>query len=258
MSFHVIIPARMASTRLPNKPLADIGGQPMIVRVAQLAAKSGAASVTVAADDVRIIEAVRAAGFNALMTDADHASGTDRIHQAAAKLRLDDDAIVVNLQGDEPLLPPQLAEFVAVQLKQNNKAMMATTCHAIHNFADLLNPNIVKVVLDADSLALYFSRAPVPYPRDELMQHDVDTYPTGLPAFRHIGIYAYRAGFLKIYSDLSPAPIEKFESLEQLRVLWHGYKISVAVLTDVPPPGVDTPEDLARARKHFEKAAQPL
>jgi 3-deoxy-manno-octulosonate cytidylyltransferase (CMP-KDO synthetase) len=253
MTFHVIIPARMASVRLPNKPLADIGGMPMIVRVAQQAAQCGAASVTVAADDQRIIDAARAAGFNALMTDADHISGTDRIHQAASLLGLSDDAIVVNVQGDEPLIPPQLIALVAENLKQNKNAVMATACHALHDFADMLNPNVVKVVLDADSLALYFSRAPIPYPRDALMQHDVDVFPQGLPAYRHIGIYAYRASFLKIYSDLSPAPIEKFESLEQLRVLWHGYKIAVSVVMDAPPAGVDTAEDLARVQKVFAK-----
>ncbi len=253
MTFHVIIPARMASMRLPNKPLADIGGAPMIVRVAQQAAQSGAASVTIAADDQRIVDAARAAGFNALMTDADHVSGTDRIHQAASMLGLADDALVVNVQGDEPLIPPQLIALVAEKLQQNKNAVMATTCHALYDFADMLNPNIVKVVLDADSLALYFSRAPIPYPRDTLMQHDVEVFPQGLPAYRHIGIYSYRASFLKIYADLSPAPIEKFESLEQLRVLWHGYKIAVSVVADAPPAGVDTAEDLARVQKAFGK-----
>lgn len=253
MTFHVIIPARMASMRLPNKPLADIGGAPMIVRVAQQAAQSGAASVTIAADDQRIVDAARAAGFIALMTDADHVSGTDRIHQAASMLGLADDVLVVNVQGDEPLIPPQLIALVAEKLQQNKNAVMATACHALYDFADMLNPNIVKVVLDADSLALYFSRAPIPYPRDALMQHDVDQFPQGLPAYRHIGIYAYRASFLKIYADLSPAPIEKFESLEQLRVLWHGYKIAVSVVADAPPAGVDTAEDLARVQTAFGK-----
>lgn len=253
MSFHVIIPARMASLRLPNKPLADIGGQPMIVRVAQQAAKCGAVSVTVAGDDARIIDAAKAAGFNALMTDMQHTSGTERIHQAAAMLGLADDAIVVNVQGDEPLIPPQLIARVAKELAQQKHAVMATACHTLHDFADMLNPNVVKVVLDADSLALYFSRAPIPYPRDALMQHDVDVFPSGLPAYRHIGIYAYRVGFLKIYSDLSPPALEKFESLEQLRVLWHGYKIAVSVVADAPPAGVDTAEDLARVRKIFAK-----
>ncbi|MEY4728847.1 MAG: 3-deoxy-manno-octulosonate cytidylyltransferase [Pseudomonadota bacterium] len=253
MTFHVIIPARMASMRLPNKPLADIGGAPMIVRVAQQAAQSGAASVTVAGDDASIIAAAKAAGFNALMTDLHHTSGTERIYQAASILGLSDDAIVVNVQGDEPLIPPQLIALVAEKLQQNKNAVMATACHALHAFADMLNPNVVKVVLDADSLALYFSRAPIPYPRDTLMQHDVDAFPSGLPAYRHIGIYAYRASFLKIYADLSPAPLEKFESLEQLRVLWHGYKIAVSVVANAPPAGVDTAEDLARVQKVFAK-----
>jgi 3-deoxy-manno-octulosonate cytidylyltransferase (CMP-KDO synthetase) len=253
MTFHVIIPARMASMRLPNKPLADIGGAPMVVRVAQQATKSGAASVTVAGDDAKIIDAAKAAGFSALMTDAHHTSGTERIHQAAMLLNLDDDAIVVNVQGDEPLIPPRLIARVASELAQQKHAVMATACHAIHDSADMLNPNIVKVVLNADSLAMYFSRAPIPYPRDAFTQHDVDKLPEGLPVFRHIGIYAYRVGFLKIYSDLSPTAMEKFESLEQLRVLWHGYKIAVSVETDAPPAGVDTPQDLARVQKIFRQ-----
>ncbi len=251
MSFHVIIPARMASMRLPNKPLADIGGQPMIVRVAQQAAKSGAASVTVAGDDARIIDAAKAAGFNAQMTDLHHTSGTERIHQAATLLGLDDDAIVVNVQGDEPCIPPQLIARVATELAQQKHAVMATACHAIHDSADMLNPNIVKVVINADSLAMYFSRAPIPYPREHFTQHEVDHFPQGLPAYRHIGIYAYRVGFLKIYADLSPTAMEKFESLEQLRVLWHGYKIAMSVVEVAPPAGVDTPEDLARVQKLF-------
>ncbi len=251
MSFHVIIPARMASTRLPNKPLADIGGLPMIVRVAQQAAQCGAASITIAGDDQRIIDAAQAAGFSALLTDVRHTSGTERIHQAASLLGLADDAIVVNVQGDEPLIPPQLIALVAEKLQQNKNAVMATACHALHDFADMLNPNIVKVVLDADSLALYFSRAPIPYARDALMQHDVDQFPQGLPAYRHIGIYAYRVSFLKMYAGLSATALERFESLEQLRVLWHGYKIAVSVVTDAPPAGVDTPDDLARVQKFF-------
>lgn len=252
MTFHVIIPARMASTRLPEKPLADIGGAPMIVRVAQQAALSGAASVTVAADDERIIAAARAAGFAALMTDADHISGTDRIHQAAGMLGLDDDAIVVNVQGDEPLIPPQLIARVAAELTQQAHAVMATACHAIHDKADMMNPNIVKVVVDADSLAMYFSRAPIPYPRDAFAQQG-QNLPQGLPVWRHVGIYAYRAGFLKIYSDLSSTALEKFESLEQLRVLWHGYKIAVSVVVDAPPAGVDTADDLLRVQNAFAR-----
>ncbi len=257
MTFHVIIPARMASTRLPHKPLADIAGKAMVVRVAEQAAKSGAASVSVAADDERIVQVVRAAGFNAVMTAADHESGTDRIHEAAGKLNLGDDAIVVNVQGDEPLMPPELIDRVARELALQKHAVMATACHALHDVADMHNPNIVKVVIDADNLALYFSRAPIPYARDAFAsagnEAGQDTLPDGLPACRHIGIYAYRTGFLKIYADLAPVAIERYESLEQLRVLWHGYKIAVCHVPAAPPGGVDTPEDLARVRALFSQ-----
>jgi 3-deoxy-manno-octulosonate cytidylyltransferase (CMP-KDO synthetase) len=251
MSFHVIIPARMASARLPGKPLAGIGGKPMVVRVCEQAAQCGAASVTVAADDERIVQAVRNAGFNALMTSGDHPSGTDRIHEAASQLNLPDDAIVVNLQGDEPLMPPELVARVAHELSQQKNAVMATACHAIRDAADMLNPNVVKVVIDADNLALYFSRAPIPYPRDAF-NGEAKKIPDGLPVYRHIGLYAYRMSFLKIYADLMPSAIEQFESLEQLRVMWHGYKIAVSVVNQAPPGGVDTPEDLARVRALYE------
>ncbi len=244
----------MASTRLPNKPLADIGGKPMIVRVAEQAAQSGAVSVTVAADDQRIAQAAREAGYSAVMTAISHISGTDRLHEAATQLNLDDDAIVVNVQGDEPLMPPDLIARVAKELALQKKAVMSTACHVIHDVADMLNPNVVKVVLDADSLALYFSRAPIPYARDAFLLVP-KKMPEALPAFRHIGIYAYRVGFLKTYSDLVPATIEQFESLEQLRVLWHGYKIAVSLAEHAPPGGVDTQEDLDRVRAVLMKRA---
>jgi 3-deoxy-manno-octulosonate cytidylyltransferase (CMP-KDO synthetase) len=250
MTFHVVIPARMASTRLPDKPLADLGGKPMIVRVCEQAVQCGAASVTVAADDERIVQAVRNGGFRALMTSADHPSGTDRIHEAASQLNLSNDAIVVNVQGDEPLMPPELIARVAHELSLQKNAVMATACHGIRDAADMLNPNVVKVVIDADSLALYFSRAPIPFPRDAF-NGEAKKIPDGLPVYRHIGIYAYRMGFLKIYADLIPATIEQFESLEQLRVLWHGYKIAVTIADQAPPGGVDTAEDLARVRALF-------
>lgn len=247
--FIVIIPARYASTRLPGKPLADMGGRPMVVRVAERALESGAGAVWVAADDERIIAAARAHGYQAMMTAAGHASGTDRLAEVVDKLALDDDAIVVNVQGDEPLIAPALIHAVARDLQLHPEAVMATLCHAIHDTATFTNPNVVKVVTDAAGYALYFSRAPIPWPRDAFAAGQ--SLPEGLPVFRHIGLYAYRAGFLKQYAGLMPAPIERFESLEQLRVLWHGYKISVAVSEQAALPGVDTPEDLEIVRQHY-------
>ncbi|HUW27910.1 MAG TPA: 3-deoxy-manno-octulosonate cytidylyltransferase [Sulfuriferula sp.] len=247
--FIAVIPARYASTRLPAKPLADIAGKPMVVRVAERAQASGAAAVWVAADDVRIIAAAQAHGFHALMTSAEHASGTDRLAEVVDKLALDDDAIVVNVQGDEPLIDPALIHAVARELQLHPEAVMATACHAIHDYATLTNPNVVKVVMDALGYALYFSRAPIPWPRDAFAAGQ--SLPDGLPVFRHIGLYAYRAGFLRQYAGLTPAPVERFESLEQLRVLWHGHKISVTVSEQPAAPGVDTAEDLAMVRQQW-------
>lgn len=247
--FIAVIPARYASTRLPAKALADIAGKPMVVRVAERAQASGAAAVWVAADDVRIIAAAQAHGFHALMTSAEHASGTDRLAEVVDKLALDDDAIVVNVQGDEPLIDPTLIHAVARELQLHPEAVMATACHAIHDYATLINPNVVKVVLDAVGYALYFSRAPIPWPRDAFAAGQ--SLPDGLPVFRHIGLYAYRAGFLRQYAGLTPAPVERFESLEQLRVLWHGHKISVTVSEQPAAPGVDTAEDLAMVRQQW-------
>lgn len=247
--FIAVIPARYASTRLPAKPLADIAGKPMVVRVAERAQASGAAAVWVAADDVRIIAAAQAHGFHALMTSAEHASGTDRLAEVVDKLALDDDAIVVNVQGDEPLIDPALIHAVARELQLHPEAVMATACHAIHDYATLTNPNVVKVVMDALGYALYFSRAPIPWPRDAFAAGQ--SLPEGLPVFRHIGLYAYRAGFLRQYAGLTPAPVERFESLEQLRVLWHGHKISVTVSEQPAAPGVDTAEDLAMVRQQW-------
>ena len=235
MTFHVIIPARYASTRFPGKPLADIAGKPMVVRVCERAAASGAAGVHVATDDERIASAVRAHGYEALMTRGDHASGTDRLAEAADMLRLGQADVVVNVQGDEPLIPPALVARVAGSL---GEASVATACHAIHDAASLANPNVVKVVLDAKGHALYFSRAQIPYPREP-----------GGRWYRHAGIYAYRAGFLKQYAGLAVCPLEKTEALEQLRVLWHGYRIAVAVSETEIPPGVDTPQDLEAVRR---------
>ena len=245
--FIAVIPARYASTRLPAKPLADIAGKPMVVRVAERAVQSGASAVWVAADDARIIAAVEEHGYQALLTATHHASGTDRLAEVMDMLSLDENTIVVNVQGDEPLIDPALIHAVARELQLHPDAVMATACHAIHDYATLTNPNVVKVVMDAEGYALYFSRAPIPWPRDAFAAGQ--SLPDGLPVFRHIGLYAYRAGFLRQYAGLTPAPIERFESLEQLRVLWHGHKISVAVSELPAQPGVDTAEDLAMVRQ---------
>ncbi len=234
----MIIPARYASTRFPGKPLAEIAGKPMVVHVCERAAKSGAAAVHVATDDERIAAAVRARGHSALMTRADHASGTERIAEAAELLRLHHEDIVVNVQGDEPLIAPQLIAQVASLLAQRAGAAVATACHEIHDPAALANPNVVKVVLDAEGYALYFSRSQIPYPREP-----------GGRWYRHAGIYGYRVGFLKRYCGLAPSPLERAEALEQLRVLWHGERIAVAVSETDIPPGVDTPQDLEAVRR---------
>jgi len=237
-SFAAIVPARYASTRFPGKPLADIGGKPMVVRVCERARASGADPVCVATDDARIAEAVRKHGFDARMTRADHASGTDRIAEAAAQLGLADEAIVVNVQGDEPLIAPQLIARVAAALQQNPQASVSTACHPIHDAADFANPNVVKAVLNAKGEALYFSRAGIPHPRQ------------GEPrALRHVGIYAYRVGFLRRYAALEPSPLEVTEQLEQLRVLWHGFRIAAVIEEGAIPPGVDTPADLQAVLK---------
>ena len=245
---HIIIPARYSSTRLPGKPLLDIAGQPMIARVVGCARASGAQHVVVATDDERIRDAVMAIGAQVVMTRADHLSGTDRLAEAITLLDLDDDEIVINLQGDEPLMPPTLIRQVAALLAARPAAVMATACHAIGRREDFLNPNAVKVVTDREGHALYFSRAPIPWARDAFAATP-ENFPAGLPAYRHIGIYAYRTSFLKIYKQLQPAAIEQFEALEQLRALWHGYRIGVAVVEQAPVAGVDTEEDLQRVRR---------
>lgn len=256
MSFVVLIPARLASSRLPEKPLADLAGKPMVVRVAERAAQSGARRVAVATDDTRIAAAVTAHGFEAILTRADHASGTDRLAEAADHLQLGDDEIVVNVQGDEPLIDPALIGCVADMLRCDNSLPMATACHPLNgDRGELFNPNIVKVVIDRTGRALYFSRAPIPYARDAFAQPGNDR-PADLPVFRHIGLYAYRAGFLRRYRDLQPCALEQFEALEQLRVLWHGYSIGVTVVDHAPEGGVDTPEDLARIRACFAALEQ--
>ncbi len=253
--FHVLIPARLASSRLPNKPLADIAGLPMVVRVAQRAALSQPASCTVATDDRQILDACAAAGVPAVMTKADHLSGSDRLAEACDKLGLPDDAVVVNVQGDEPLMDPQLISAVAQTLQCRADCVMSTAAHTIETPADFLNPNVVKVVTDHRGTALYFSRAPIPWWRDGMAGSgsgaEALTSLGPASAQRHIGIYAYRVGFLKRYPLLQPAPYEISESLEQLRVLWHGERIAVHQAAQAPGPGVDTPEDLARVRALF-------
>jgi 3-deoxy-manno-octulosonate cytidylyltransferase (CMP-KDO synthetase) len=240
VSFTVIIPARLASTRLPNKPLADIAGLPMIVRVAQRAALSGAGQIVVATDAPEVATACAAHGVRALMTRADHPSGSDRLAEAVEQLGLADDAVVVNVQGDEPLIAPAMIDACATTLAAQPDCVMATVAHALTDVAEFSNPNVVKLVTDKAGRALYFSRAPIAWWRDG----------AGAPnqALRHVGLYAYRAGFLRRFPTLAVSPLEQIESLEQLRVLWHGERIAVHVSSERPGPGVDTPDDLERVR----------
>ena len=250
MSFRVVIPARYASTRLPGKPLADIGGKPMVVRVAEAAARSGAAELWVATDDVRVAAAVGEHGIKVAMTRADHASGTDRIAEVAQQLGWGDEDIVVNVQGDEPLIDPALVARVAQALAGDAAAAIATAAHGGLSAAEFFDPNVVKVVLDAAGRAHYFSRAPVPWARDAFAANRADL-PADLPALRHVGLYAYRVSFLRAFAGLAPAPTEQWEALEQLRALWHGYPIRVVVCDTAPAAGVDTPQDLERVRRLF-------
>ncbi|MCP5281471.1 MAG: 3-deoxy-manno-octulosonate cytidylyltransferase [Rhodoferax sp.] len=263
MTFTVLIPARLASTRLPNKPLAPIDGVPMVVRVAQrVIPKAGDSTVrvVVAADDVSITDACSAYGVASVLTRTDHASGSDRLAEACDLLGLDDDHVVVNVQGDEPLIDPRLVDAVARLLHEQTGVNMSTAAHPIATLEEFRNPNIVKVVTDGQHNALYFSRAPIPMARD----HADDAWWTqpATPAnallrqaapMRHIGIYGYRAGFLRKFPKLAPAPLERAEALEQLRALWHGYRIAVHVTANDPGAGVDTPQDLERVRQLFRK-----
>lgn len=254
--FHVVIPARYASSRLPGKPLADLGGKPMVVRVAERARASGAGAVLVATDDPRIASAVRAHGVEAVATRADHRSGTERIAEAAAAQGWSDATIVVNVQCDEPLIEPDLIAQVAATLAHDAQASVSTACHPIRDASSVANPNVVKVALDASGRALYFSRAPIPYAREAyagLFDGARPAPPEGLPFYRHIGIYAYRVDFLRVYAALAESPLERFEALEQLRALWHGYRIVVAVRAHEAPPGVDTPADLEQVRRMIAK-----
>ena len=248
-AFTVLIPARLASSRLPNKPLADISGLPMVVRVAQRAAMSLATQVVVAADSPEIVQACEAHGIKALLTRMDHPSGSDRLAEASQLLGLGSHDIVVNVQGDEPLIDPDLINQVATLLQDRPTASMSTASHEIHTVAEFTNPNVVKVVLDNDQLAMYFSRAPIPWWRDGNAQ-GIQSLPTPAP-LRHIGIYGYRVGFLQTFPKLPAAPVENCEALEQLRAMWHGHKIAVHIASVAPGPGVDTPEDLERVRALF-------
>lgn len=244
MSFVVIIPARFASTRLPGKPLQDINGKPMIVHVLERARESGADRIIVATDHDDVARAVEAAGGEVCMTRADHQSGTERLAEVVEKCGFSDDTIIVNIQGDEPMIPPAIVRQVADNLAAN-ACGMATLAVPIHDAEEAFNPNAVKVVMDAQGYALYFSRATIPWDRDRFAQ---SRETIGDTLLRHIGIYGYRAGFIRRYVSWSPSPLEQIEMLEQLRVLWYGEKIHVAVAEVVPGTGVDTPEDLESVR----------
>ncbi|PAU66419.1 3-deoxy-manno-octulosonate cytidylyltransferase [Pseudomonas sp. PIC25] len=248
IDFTVVIPARFASSRLPGKPLQDIAGKPMIRHVWEQAGRSGASRVVVATDDPRIVEVCRVFGAEVLLTRVEHNSGTDRLAEVATQLGLASDAIVVNVQGDEPLIPPSIIDQVAGNLAAHPEAGIATLAEPIEDVASLFNPNVVKVVTDHDGLALTFSRAPLPWARDAFAQSK-ESLPAGVPYRRHIGIYAYRAGFLHDFVSWGPCWLENTESLEQLRALWHGVRIHVADALEAPPAGVDTPEDLERVRR---------
>lgn len=249
MAYTVLIPARLASTRLSNKPLVDVCGLPLIVRVAQRVRNGlhDGIRVVVVADDVSILRACEAHQIECLLTGKHHPSGSDRLAEACAIMDLADDHIVVNVQGDEPLIEPQLITAVADLLSIHPHASMGTAAHAIHDAEDFRNPNVVKVVTDAAGLALYFSRAPIAWWRDGYSQ-GIRNLPDPAP-LRHVGIYSYRAGFLRSFPTLPQAPIEVVEALEQLRAMWHGYRIAVHVSETVPGPGIDTPEDLERVRR---------
>ncbi len=252
LHFKVVIPARYASTRLPGKPLLDLGGKPMVVHVAERAALSGAEEIWIATDHPEVFAVAEAHGLNVVMTHADHPTGTDRLAEVVAQRGWNPDTLVVNVQGDEPLIEPAVIEQTARQLASSG-ADIATVAHPIHEAADFFNPNVVKVVCRADGDAAYFSRAPIPFARDHFAANGQQSLPASFPAYRHVGLYAYRARFLQAYAGLTVAPTEQFESLEQLRAMWHGYRISVTLIDGAPAPGVDTPEDAARMRKLFDQ-----
>ena len=250
-AFKVVIPARYASTRLPAKPLLDLGGKPMVVRVAERALLAGAEEVWVATDHAEVLAAAEAHGFSALMTRTDHPTGTDRLAEVVALRGWNDETIIVNIQGDEPLIDPEMIARTARQLAESG-ADIATLGHPIDKAADFFNPNIVKLVCKENGDALYFSRAPIPYARDHFAREGGQkSLPEGMPACRHVGMYAYRARFLRAYAQLRPCPLERFEALEQLRALHYGFRISVLIADHLPMPGVDTPEDAERMRAWF-------
>lgn len=250
MTFTVLIPARMASSRLPDKPLADLAGLPMVVRVAHRANESSASRVVVATDDARVLAACQSHGVEAIMTRSDHLSGSDRLAEACEILKLKDQEIVVNVQGDEPLIAPKSIDAVAKLLATRDDCSMSTLAHAIDDVEEFSSPHVVKVVLDARDTALYFSRAPIAWWRDGFSD-GIHHLPSPAP-LRHVGLYAYRVAFLRVFPQLTPAPLEMLESLEQLRALWHGHRIAVHVSEHAPGPGIDTPDDLARVRRFFE------
>ncbi|WP_415034229.1 3-deoxy-manno-octulosonate cytidylyltransferase [Azonexus sp.] len=252
-AFKIVIPARYASSRLPGKPLLDLGGKPMVVRVAERARQAGAEEIWVATDHPEVHAACTEHGVAALLTHPDHATGTDRLAEVVAQRGWTNEVLVVNVQGDEPLIEPALITQTVRQLAASG-ADIATVAHPIHSAAEFFNPNVVKVVCRADGDALYFSRAPIPYARDHFAKVDRSSLPQNFPAYRHVGLYAYRAGFLKAYAGLQEAPGEQFEALEQLRALWQGYRISVTLTDTAPAAGVDTPEDAVRVRKLFDPA----
>ncbi|MGX5219009.1 3-deoxy-manno-octulosonate cytidylyltransferase [Pseudomonas segetis] len=247
-AFSVVIPARYASTRLPGKPLQDIGGKPMVQHVWEQACKSNAQRVVVATDDARIVDACKAFGAQVVLTRVDHNSGTDRLAEVATALGLEPDAIVVNVQGDEPMIPPSIIDQVAANLAAHPQAAIATLAEPIEDVAALFNPNVVKVATDVTGLALTFSRAPLPWARDAFAASR-EHLPADVPYRRHIGIYAYRTQFLHDFVAWGPCWLENTECLEQLRALWHGVRIHVADALEAPPAGVDTQEDLDRVRQ---------
>lgn len=251
--FRVVIPSRMSSTRLPNKPLLDVAGKPLVLRCLDLALRSGAREVVVATDDERIASVVRTAGGDVQLTRADHPSGTDRLAEVAQARGWASDDIVVNLQGDEPLIPPELLMLLATQLAEHPSAGIATMATPIHTLAELRSPNAVKVVLRDDGLAHYFSRAPIPFARD--VDPSATELPAGVPYLRHLGLYAYRVSTLHRFVALGPHAHERAEQLEQLRPLAAGIGIHVSQLPQAPPPGVDTQEDLERAVRAFRGVA---
>ena len=253
LNFRVAIPARYAATRFPGKPLIDLAGLPMIQRVYRQGVASGAEEVVIATDDERVRAVAEGFGASVVMTATEHRTGTDRLAEMVDILAWRDDQIVVNLQGDEPLMSPALIRQVARGLEEHPDAGIATVCHRLHSIQEVLDPNIVKVVMDAHGYALYFSRAPIPYQRDETFFKEHDQLPDKAYYFRHIGLYAYRVGVLRRYPKLAPCEIEQAEVLEQLRALWNGIRIHVQETLDIPPIGVDVPGDIARVEAYLRR-----